>query len=227
MKPTADDVPALQTDALGRDEVAEVEEVAFRLFAPSSTQVDGGAAKVIRIRSLTPENEEAGLVDPHRDRRYYFVGQRTPGEVQQYALAAVSGEEVLARSRSYWPGSVYPWKIIHIRAAQAKSAFRADNTSMNIMLAEDSTRRRRLGKKGRIRKRQKYAKREARAKEQSVVLAEKERLAREKKARRNREKKFKKRARDKTKKSGLEGERGDDPDRGRSPSEDSSLAVAG
>jgi len=188
-------------DAIPNDE-AEEEEVAFRLFAPTSSNTKEGTTQIIRLRSPTPMDLEPGLVNPVRDRSYFFTGDTSSDLAEEYAIAAVSGEDVRARSQSYWPGSAYAWKVLSIPRSQAMATLDQQQSFKKLLGSDASSKRRvRLGKKARIRKRQKLAARKSKAEEEAHAKEEKDRLEREKRARRNREKKNKKRARDKAKKT--------------------------
>lgn len=192
------------------------EELEFSLFAPTKATSNDAAAPTqrIRIRSPTPEEREPGFIVPRRDRAYYFTGSLNAAQAREYAIAAVTGEDVLARSHSSWPGSRYSWKVIHIPKSQAKLAgFQNLTPKLSRFLPEEAQKKRtRLGKKSRIKKRQRAAVEKAKEEDESKMKAEKELAERAKKAKRNREKKFKKRARDKAKKAAGVGGGDDAPD---------------
>jgi hypothetical protein len=179
------------------------EEVEFRLFAPSSKATTNGHATKIRIRSPSVDNRPPGLIQPERAREYYFRDSLSPEAGEKLQVAAVSGEEVLARSKTPCPGRSLPWRVTTIAA---------EGTALvpsNLILPDQSDtmrKKKRKGKKARIAIRQKIAEdREKREKEKQAA-AEKELADKIKKAKRNREKKLKKRARDKLKAKLADGE---------------------
>ncbi|KAK8200800.1 hypothetical protein M8818_006116 [Zalaria obscura] len=194
----------VSADKIEQDD-GEEEELEFRLFAPTTTTAqDEKPAQVIRLRSPSLEATDPGFLNPLRDHSYYFTDDKDTAKTEEYAIAAVAGEDLLSRSHSHWPGCTYAWKVISIPASQAKTALTTSDvlTPASATFLPDAERKRtRLGKQGRIRKREKAAAAKAKKEEEAKSKEEKERAEREKRAKRNREKKFKKRARDKAKKA--------------------------
>ncbi|TKX24409.1 hypothetical protein C1H76_3356 [Elsinoe australis] len=172
------------------------QEAEFNLFARPKTGTTSQPAK-IQLRSPSP-NAEVYTVAIGRPDSYYFTGELDTDLLEQYRISAVSGPEVQHRSLSYWPGSFYRWKVTTIPASRNK----VGTTSEATVKEQTTTKRARLGKKGRIKKRRIMATAAERKEAEKTAKEDKERAEREKKARRNREKKFKKRARDKAKKQG-------------------------
>lgn len=178
----------------------------FRLFG-STKAVDrklaeGGVNK-IRLRSPPVSQGDAGLIRSERDRSYYFAKPLSVTEEEQFQSVAVNGEQVLARARRPWPGSSYPWKVLHLSLSNLNSSIRTEEIQTFRSLADHSlsTKRKRPGKKYRIKVRQKQALIQAQQDASKAAAEAKEAAEREKRTRRNREKKVKKRLRDKAKMS--------------------------
>lgn len=182
-------------------EVSGEDGFAFQLFAPPSgkTATSPVIAKV-RLDSPDLTDAEPGLLRPDRDSRYYFTSAPGPEQQQNFEAAALSGEDVLARSTSYCPGLAYSWKVLHIPATRRQRLRLKASDALFAKLVKDSrpaTKRTRLGKKARIAERQKAAA----AKALREVAEAKELREREKRVRRNREKKLKKKGKAKAKKA--------------------------
>ena len=183
------------------------------------TQQDGDTAE----QGLPPAprvilESEAGPSIPGapkpRDSSYYFASA-TQSQHKAFLASAVSGVEVLARSRTPWPGCHLPWRVQTLCISKAALKGLATSLQDDLALAEipledsiDVNRRRKAkpGKKRRIALRTKtraaIATREAKMKEED----EKERAEKEKRTKRNREKKVKRKAREKLKKAEVVGE---------------------
>jgi hypothetical protein len=185
----------------------EDEEVEFRLFAPSSKS-DTATITKFRLRSPATEDRPPGLVNPERPRNYYFRDSLSPVAEKQLQFAAVSGAEVLARSKTPYPGCSLPWRVTVI-TAEGRSTSTPDPKLLEET-EEAKKKKKRKGKKARIAIRQKLAVERERLDKEKTLAAEKELRDKMKKAKRNREKKFKKRARDKLKKLKEEGSGNED-----------------
>jgi len=174
------------------DERQQSEELEFRLFARPSTNDDKTITR-IRVASPSLDDGHAGLVNPERPREYYFRDSLSPKAKGRLKIAAVSGEDVLARSCTKWPGCSLPWRVTMIPAI-GKLVQTADQT--------DATKKKtRKGKKTRIATRKKAVEDRERKEKEQEGAAEKELAERAKRAKRNREKKLKKRERDKATKA--------------------------
>ena len=170
-------------------------EVDFRLFA-APTKANHSSVSKIRVRSPSPANQPCSMVNV-RPRSYYFAEETSPNILRRYQSTALSGEEVIARSRQGWPGCSLPWRVMRI-------SVKHDQKTSNLTLADDSYRNRtksRKGKKARIAARKKIVMERERAILEQTSAKDKDLLGRMKKAKRNREKKLKKRERDKLKKA--------------------------
>ncbi|KAK3111510.1 hypothetical protein LTR53_013163 [Teratosphaeriaceae sp. CCFEE 6253] len=184
----------------------------FRMFATTRKGEGEASASRVRLRSPTPLNTTPGFVDSNRDRSYYLVGTRTAVESARYEHAAVSGAEVLDHSRTPWPGSACPWKIIHlpVHNGQRRTVSALCETPAAAGIATEGTKRKRPGKQARIKVRIKLATLQAQTKAVEIDAKAREAAEREKRVRTNRSKKLKKRARDKAKKAGAVGDAEDE-----------------
>ncbi|KAF2478587.1 hypothetical protein BDY17DRAFT_328123 [Neohortaea acidophila] len=180
---------------------SEDDELDFRLFsAGAKRQAESGreptAVHKIRLRSPSVDSGKAGFIQPERNSDYYFTSPINNVEKQNIILAAVTGKQVQERAKQPWPGSAYPWKVLHLSSTHLHKSMRRPIPAVFSKVVDDSSpkKRTRPGKKYRIRVRAKKAASEA-------AVASKELAERENRARKNREKKLKKRARDKVKKA--------------------------
>jgi hypothetical protein len=187
-------IPPLVVDQDGK---SEDEEVEFRLFAASSAK-DEKAITKIRMQSPSLDDTPAGLVNPNRPREYYFrdsLSQETEGCLR---VVAVSGEDVLARSCTSWPGCALPWRVTTIVASGKRIQTTSELTVNRIDVARKKTRK---SRRTRIAIRKKAMEERERKEKEQDDAAEKELAERAKRAKRNRDKKLKKRERDKAKKA--------------------------
>lgn len=80
----------------------------FRLFArPSASGLatdERNELPRVALRSPTPLNSEPGLINPQRAEDYYFTGKTSAEQAEQFARAAVSGEQVLENLGMRWVG---------------------------------------------------------------------------------------------------------------------------
>lgn len=187
----------------------------FRLFATSKGSKCPSDLKTGRI--ILEEDDESvvgngGFIIPWRDPRYYFTGEVTELQKQQYGTAAVSGEDVLRGLQIRHAGLEVPWRVSTIKvgiSSYKKLAVQDIGVKDEEKAPVDGqSKRKRIGKKMRIlhRKREKIHK-ELQLFEQEK-LAVRESAEREKKTKRNREKQQKKRAKEKAKKAGNTSEAG-------------------
>lgn len=180
------------------DEDAGNEEFAFRLF--SSTRP---SQKVVLEEDLGPQGD-GGFAFP-RPLSRYMVTNLTADQKQQYAFAAVSGDEVLARSKDRAWGLELPWKVTKIAVTRKR------RSGESICTAEEVTEKKKgkPGKKQRISLRKRAKTREETERVEAQKLLEKEEHSKDKKKRMNRLKKLRKRAKNKeTKAATKDGEAG-------------------
>lgn len=172
---------------------AKSEELEFRLFARPSASSEKTTTR-IRIGSPSLDDGPPGLVNSERPREYYFRDSLSPEAEHRLKLAAVSGEDVLSRSFTKWPGCQLPWRVTTILSTGTP----IQHPSAQLDTVKRKTRK---SKKTRIAIRKKAVEvleRKAKAEESA---AEKEFAEKVKRAKRNRDKKLKKRERDKAKKA--------------------------
>ncbi|KAI9158690.1 hypothetical protein HJFPF1_06688 [Paramyrothecium foliicola] len=191
---TTAEVETEQERSPSQEPTAEDEGYMFRLFSTSNP-----VSKVVLDDDDEELQGEGGLVRG-RPISYYWAKNVPVARKQEYQFAALSGDEVIARSsrRSY--GLELPWKVTTITVTKLpqgnnKTSAGADTDDPTI------SKRRRPGKKRRIairtKQRAEKAKEEATAKQNLV----KEEHLKEKKKRLNRLKKLRKRAKAKEMKS--------------------------
>lgn len=196
----------------------------FQLFAAPKT---GGNAKAsetgephkIRLSSPLLNSDRFGFVRPHRCQGYYFAEVPSSEEKCKLEIAALEGEQVLARSKSPWPGSAYAWKVLHLPPSGVSKDLRPPDLAKLPRLtgAQETKKRTRPGKKCRLKIRKKSAASQAQKNVKKAAAETKEAAEREKRTRRNREKKVKKKAKEKAKKQGKgegDGAEGDGSEQG-------------
>lgn len=178
------DVPDLPPP---EDEQDQEEEFDFRLFS------NDNEGKIV----LKEEVPDKGVfIVKERNQKYYFTGPIGGKRKEEFASAAVSGEDVLqGKEQRYWGWEV-PWRVrvLKVGFAGQKSV---GNNGLGVGNNSHGDKRRKLGKKMRIilreRKRKSDAQQEAMTKEKES----KEEADRERKARKNREKKERRKAKEK------------------------------
>ncbi|KAL6891065.1 hypothetical protein HDV57DRAFT_484431 [Trichoderma longibrachiatum] len=176
---------------------AEDEGYAFRLFSTA-----GPAPKVV-LEDYDKVVE--GKLLRGRPLSYYMATEVSPQKKREYEVAAVSGEDVLARSKVRHWGLELPWKVTSIKIT--RKARPGEIASHARSESEQQAGRKRPGKKSRIAMRKK-ARAQAQAEEEAKKkMASKEEQIKEKKKRLNRLKKLRRRAQKKAEK-GENGEGG-------------------
>ncbi|KAK5730181.1 hypothetical protein LTR15_000115 [Elasticomyces elasticus] len=171
----------------------------FRLFAPTSAT---GNASKIRLRSPKPQTTAPGFVAHERNLNYYLAEVPSSADKGKYESAALSGTEVLALSHTPWPGSAYPWKVLHVisQGSREGSAMAVNDI---VIGPTPATKRKQPGKKARIQIRVKLAAQRAETDKQQTDAKAREVADREKRVRLNRAKTLRKRAREKARKAGV------------------------
>ncbi|KAL7903564.1 hypothetical protein HDV63DRAFT_364430 [Trichoderma sp. SZMC 28014] len=167
------------------------EVYAFRLFSAA------GPAPQVVLENTNRVVE--GKMIRGRPLSYYLVTDLSAEKKQQYEMAAVSGEDVIERSKVRAWGLELPWRVTTIKATSKRG-----RGAEAVAHVEDDqpAKRKRPGKKRRTAMRIK-----ARAKAQAEEAAkqkmvEKEEHVKDKKKRLNRLKKLRRRAKKKTEKGG-------------------------
>ncbi|VUC21524.1 unnamed protein product [Clonostachys rosea] len=177
-----------------------IRELEFCLF--------GGAGAVptkVVLEDDSQSDGEGGLV-PTRPYSFYFPGRPSRELQKEYDFSAVSGQDVLERSRLRFWGMEYPWRVTHITTTRKGGPIAHAGEEK-----ADLKKKRRPGKKQRIALRVKAKQRAAEVEAASKQAAEKEEQVKDKKKRMNRLKKLRKRAKEKEKKiAAKEGAGGED-----------------
>ncbi|KAK3650561.1 hypothetical protein LTR56_006266 [Elasticomyces elasticus] len=173
----------------------------FRLFAPTSAT---GNTSKIRLRSPTPQTTAPAFVVHERNLNYYFAEPSKSADKDDYKSAALSGAEIVTLSRTPWPGSAYPWKVIYVSLqGRRKSSVPAERGAAPAPASLSAAKRKQPGKKARIQIRVKLAAQRAESDKQQVDAKAREITDREKRVRLNRAKTLRKRAREKARKAGV------------------------
>ncbi|KAL4726087.1 hypothetical protein ACLX1H_006764 [Fusarium chlamydosporum] len=179
------------------------EEFAFRLFSKTpATQ------KVVLEEDTGPTG--TGVFVSGRPLSYYMVTNVPAQQKQEYALASISGDEILARSNDRAWGLELPWKVTKLTVTR--------KTNSDEKVDGDETRgKRRPGKKQRISLRKRTKAQEEKKVAEAKKMAEKEEHIKDKKKRMNRLKKLRKRAKAKGQKQTSKGEDGQSDDSDEDP----------
>ncbi|KAG5749471.1 hypothetical protein H9Q69_010832 [Fusarium xylarioides] len=173
----------------------EEEEFVFRLFSKAPP-----SQKVVLEEDHGPTGD--GTFVSGRPLTYYVVKNVSAERKHEYTVAAVSGDQVLARSHGRAWGLEIPWKVTKL-VINRKA--RADKKPQD----EVAQTKRRPGKKQRISLRKRAREMEERKAAEVKKLAEKEEHVKDKKKRMNRLKKLRKRAKAKGQKQALKEGDGD------------------
>ncbi|KJZ80565.1 hypothetical protein HIM_00415 [Hirsutella minnesotensis 3608] len=173
---------------LSEDE--DLGEFEFRLFSTTET------TKVVLQSNNGPQGE-GGLVSK-RPLSHYQVTSIAAELKRQYEFAAVSGQEVLVRSRQRSWGLELPWRVI--RATSAPNTTMAIRDAVSVSKGNEAWSRKRPGKSKRIALRKKDRARKEKEEIVAKQRMDKEEHLKDKKKRLNRAKKLRKRAKDKEKK---------------------------
>lgn len=180
------------------DEAAEEddheEEFAFRLFSKApATQ------KVVLEEDTGPTG--TGVFVSGRPLSYYVVTNVPAQQKQEYAIASISGDQVLARSGDRAWGLELPWKVTKLTISRkANPDEKAEG--------EETRGKRRPGKKQRISLRKRAKAKEEKKAADAKKMADKEEHIKDKKKRMNRLKKLRKRAKAREQKQTTKGEDG-------------------
>lgn len=165
------------------------EEYDFCLFG-------GSAAPTTTTKVILEHDEELkgdGAILTNRPSSYYLARKYTPEEKENFALAAVTPEQILASSaRRQWSNEL-PWKVTHITC-------HVNRPPPGPGSSGEGEKRRRPGKKRRLalkvkerKKREKDEEKRRKKEEGKVREVEKEEHLKEKKKRLNRARKLKRR----------------------------------
>ncbi|KAF5025917.1 hypothetical protein F66182_2036 [Fusarium sp. NRRL 66182] len=175
------------------------EEFAFRLFSKAPP-----TQKVVLEDDAEPLGN-GGLISG-RPLSYYVATNVSAQRKQEYALTAISGDQVLTKSHDRAWGLELPWKVTKLTVTRTVSL--GDETEQ-----EDADKgKRRPGKKQRISLRKRAKVKEEKKAVEAQKMAEKEEHIKDKKKRMNRLKKLRKRAKAREQKQGGKGGEGEDSD---------------
>ncbi|KAF4998066.1 hypothetical protein FGRMN_3429 [Fusarium graminum] len=191
----SDDDDDDMVDVAGED---REEEFAFRLFSKAPL------TQKIVLEEDTGPTGIGGFVHG-RPLSYYVVTNVPARQKQEYAMAAISGDQIRERSHDRAWGLELPWKVTSTSVTRKANA--DDKTG------EEATEgKRRPGKKQRISLRKRAKAKEEKEAADAKKMAEKEEHIKDKKKRMNRLKKLRKKAKAKEQKQTSKGEDGDDSD---------------
>ncbi|KAL8797843.1 MAG: hypothetical protein Q9195_000195 [Heterodermia aff. obscurata] len=192
-EPATHDIDFKNLESQSRDveqaESKNAEEYEFQLFSKPKQPTQSLTRNKVLLRSPSPPSASPGFINVRRPDTYYFTGQLKKELQAQYQEAAISSLQLLQALDPSWPGSELPWRVIVIKATDAKKAIAA------LPLVERSNvKKKRCGKKRRIAIRKKTAGKAEKERLAKMSQADKEAAEKEKRTRRNREKKVKKRS---------------------------------
>ncbi|KAJ8068756.1 hypothetical protein OCU04_002452 [Sclerotinia nivalis] len=177
------------------DDQDHEEEFDFRLF---SNDKEG---KVILKEEIA---DEGVFIVKERNKSYYFTGPNEGKRKEEYAILAVSGENVLrGRDQRYWGWEV-PWRV-KVMKVGIDGQKMVGNNGLGISNNSNGAKRRKLGKKMRIIVRERRRKSQAQEEVMTKEKESKEEAERERRARKNREKKVKRKAKEKALKAAAGG----------------------
>ncbi|KAF7955056.1 uncharacterized protein EAE97_000315 [Botrytis byssoidea] len=178
------------------DNQDQAEEFDFRLFS----NVQEG--KIV----LKEEAIDKGIfVVQERDKSYYFTGPIEGQRKEKYAIAAISGENILeGRGKRYW-GLEVPWRVRVVKIGVGGQKKLGSNGLLGARNSSNVEKRRKLGKKKRILMRERRRAIEAQEQAMTREKESKEEADKERRARKNREKKVKRKAKEKALKAAAGG----------------------
>ncbi|KAB8300377.1 hypothetical protein EYC80_000559 [Monilinia laxa] len=169
-----------------KDSQDQEEEFDFRLFS------NGKESKIVLKEDIA---DKGVFVVKERNKSYYFTGLIEGKRKEEYAIAAISGEDVSqGRKQRYW-GLEVPWRVRVLKVGIGGQKV-VGNNGLAVCNSSNGEKKRKPGKKMRIilreRRRKSQAQDEAIAKEKES----KEQAERERRARKNREKKVRRKAKE-------------------------------
>lgn len=215
-EPPQESSPSDSDDSMGEDQPDTGdddgrEEYDFCLFGGT-----GAPTKVVLEDDSRPRGE--GGLEISRPRTFYLASTASAEDKRRYLYAAVTGDQVLERSRQRWWGMEYPWRVTHITTTVKTAP--DGKVQVQAVSEEEKGKRRRPGKKRRLAVRKKD--RAQKQKEEAVAkkAEEKEEHIKEKKKRMNRLKKMRKRAKNREAKAATKGDGGEKAEEDGSDSSD-------
>lgn len=175
------------------------EEYEFNLFGGAT----GAPTKVVLEDDSKPKGD--GGLEARHPRAFYLAEKLSDKERSNLLFAAVTGEQVLERSRQRWWGMEYPWRVTHIKTVTRTAPDGTTQTKATPDDIEARKMKRRPGKKTRIAQRTRERKKKEKAEQAEKKAKEKEEQVKEKKMRMNRLKKLRKRAKNREQKAAAKG----------------------
>ncbi|KAF4338189.1 hypothetical protein FBEOM_7931 [Fusarium beomiforme] len=172
------------------------DEFVFRLFSKAPPR-----QKVVLKEDTGPTGK--GTFVSGRPLAYYMVTNISAEQKHEYAVAAVSGDQVLARSHDRAWGLEVPWKVTKVAVTRKAKLDPKEGDEL-------AKRNRRPGKKQRISLRNRIKEKEEKKAVEAKKMAEKEEHLKDKKKRMNRLKKLRKRAKAREQKQASKEDDGDD-----------------
>ncbi|KAF7941147.1 hypothetical protein BELL_0269g00100 [Botrytis elliptica] len=183
------------------DDQDQAEEFDFRLFS----NVKEG--KIV----LKEEAVDKGIFVRERDKSYYFTGPIEGQRKEEYAIAAISGEDVLeGREKRYW-GLEVPWRVRVVKIGVGGQKKLGSNGLFGARNSSSGEKKRKIGKKMRILMRERRRTIEAQEQAMTREKESKEEADKERRARKNREKKVKRKAKEKALKAAAGGNKQTEP----------------
>lgn len=184
-------------DIIGTNQEKQTSEDAyeFNLFSTGSPM-----SKVVL---LDPNEKSEGAILHPRPSSHYKVLPLSAEQRNQFAFAALSGDDVYRLSQQRSLGLELPWRVTTIKVTRRAKA--GESKESHSDQAAASLTRKRPGKKTRIMRRQKERDNKAKAEELAKKQLEKEEHTKDKKKRMNRIKKLRKRAKEKEMKAAAGG----------------------
>ncbi|KAH7152395.1 hypothetical protein B0J13DRAFT_262459 [Dactylonectria estremocensis] len=176
----------------GDEEDADNDGFEFRLF--SSTRP---SQKVV-LEDDAGQQGDGGLAFP-RPASYYRFTNLTADQKRQYTFAAVSGDDVIARSKDPVWGLQLPWRVMSVAVTRKRRPGESACTSEEV--AATKKKKGKPNKKQRISLRKRAKLREETEKTEAQKLMAREEHTKDKKKRMNRLKKLRKRAKSKQEKA--------------------------
>ncbi|KAF1990163.1 hypothetical protein K402DRAFT_248992 [Aulographum hederae CBS 113979] len=184
----------------------EGEALGLRLFTRPIGK-STSAHIIVREESISDDDREPGLVNPERDKSYYFAKPLDAEQLRRYESIAVDTADIIVKSKDPCPGLRHPWRSTAISATGKILTLLGKHVKEELV----SSKRKRPGKVARIKSRKKIAAEDVKkglkaSKVQEKKIAksalneEETEAEREKRMQRNREKKAKKKLRHQAKK---------------------------
>lgn len=180
----------------GEQDQDEEQEFDFRLFSNDKS------GKIVLKEEVA---DEGVFIVKERNKSYYFTGPIDGKRKEEYAIAALSGEDVFkGRQQRYW-GFEVPWRVRLLKVGFDGQKMVGDNRLGISNVSEGKKKKRKPNKRRRILLRERRRQHEAQEEAITREKEGKEEAEKEKRARKNREKKVKRKAKEKALKAATVG----------------------